>query len=243
MQALNLEQTALFLDFDGTLVDFAETPESVEVSGELRALLQALNRHLCGALAVVSGRSLESLDALLGLPEIAAAGGHGAEWRLGGGDTHHIEGVDLEALADVRAKLAPVAAENALLLEDKGHSLALHFRSRPNMEAPLDEFIASQIAPLPGIRVITGNCVREIQARGVDKGLAVARFMRLDPFSGRTPCYIGDDTTDEDAFAWVNERTGVSIKVGTGPSEAKSRLAGVMDVHQFLQRSLSRGNE
>lgn len=243
MQELNLEQTALFLDFDGTLVDFAETPEAVEVSDELRALLRALNKHLSGALAVVSGRSLESLDALLGLPEIAAAGGHGAEWRLGNGETQHAEGVDLQALADVRVKLAPLAAEHALLLEDKGHSLALHFRSRPNVEAPLDEFIASQISPLPGIRVIAGNCVREVQARGVDKGVAVARFMQLNPFSGRRPCYIGDDTTDEDAFAWVNGRDGVSIKVGTAPSRAESRLGSVMDVHQFLQRSLSRGIE
>jgi len=240
MLELNLSQTALFLDFDGTLVDFAETPEAVEVPDTLRTLLLDLNEHLSGALALVSGRSIESLDSLLKLPQLSAAGGHGAEWRIEGGQVQRASEVKVDALARVRDKLAPLAAEHALLLEDKGHSLALHFRSRPSVEAPLDQFIAAEIQALPGIRVISGNCVREIQVRGVDKGMAVARFMhsKLGPFLGRTPCYIGDDTTDEDAFAWVNDNAGRSVKVGAGDTIAQERLLGVEQVHDFLQRSL-----
>lgn len=238
MRELNLERTALFLDFDGTLVDFAETPEAVEVPDGLRALLLDLNEHLSGALALVSGRSIESLDSLLKLPQLSAAGGHGAEWRILPGEVHRATEVDVDALERVRAKLSPLAAEHALLLEDKGHSLALHFRSRPSVEAPLDQFIAAEIRDLPDIRVISGNCVREVQARGVDKGMAVARFMQSSPFKGRTPCYIGDDTTDEDAFAWVNDHAGRSVKVGNGSTSAQERLLGIEQVHDFLQRSL-----
>lgn len=240
MLELNLSRTALFLDFDGTLVDFAETPDAVEVPVALRALLLDLNEHLSGALALVSGRSIESLDSLLKLPQLSAAGGHGAEWRIQEGEVQRAAEVNVEALVRVREKLAPLAAEHALLLEDKGHSLALHFRSRPSVEAPLDDFIAAEIQGLPGIRVISGNCVREIQAGGIDKGMAVARFMHspLSPFRGRIPCYIGDDTTDEDAFAWVNEHAGRSVKVGEGETLARERLLGVEQVHDFLQRSL-----
>lgn len=242
-EKLNLDRIALFLDFDGTLVDFADSPDAVRVPYELRELLLALNEHLSGALALVSGRSLESLDSLLQLPQLAAAGGHGAEWRLNSCEVHHSKEVNSEALATVREKLSPIAAEHALLLEDKGHSLALHFRSRPNIEASLDEFIEAEVRHLPGIRIISGNCVREVQAKGVDKGMAVARFMQLNPFSERKPCYIGDDTTDEDAFGWINEHDGLSIKVGTGTSRAACRLSGVADVYRFLQQSLTRGSE
>lgn len=241
MRVLNLEKTALFLDFDGTLVNFAETPEAVLVGDDLRDLLLELHGHLSGALALVSGRSLTSLDELLRLPQLAAAGGHGAEWRLGGGSLVTVDQVDYGPLEQVRARLAPVAAQNALLLEDKGHSLALHFRGRPQVEGTLDALIAAEIAPLPGIRVISGNCVREVQVQGVDKGAAVARFMQKEPFAGLRPCYVGDDTTDEDAFAWVNAQKGVSIKVGGGPTIAQQRLPDVSSVHDFLRNSLSRG--
>lgn len=243
MKLLDLNQIALFLDFDGTLVEFAETPEGVDVPEVLRETLLELNEQLGGALAVVSGRSLESLDSLLQLPQLSAAGGHGAEWRLGEGEVHSAQQVDTTVLAKVRKKLEALTSQEGLLLEDKGHSLALHFRKRPDLEGTLDEFIATEVVPLDGVRVIAGNCVREVQARGVDKGLAVARFMQMEPFAQRTPCYIGDDTTDEDAFAWINQQSGVSIKVGASPTVAELRLAGVSEVHEFLQRSLSRGSE
>ncbi|HEY7886410.1 MAG TPA: trehalose-phosphatase, partial [Cellvibrionaceae bacterium] len=90
------------------------------------------------------------------------------------------------------------------------------------------------------IRVIAGNCVREIQPTGVDKGVAIARFMGLAQFAGRQPVYIGDDTTDEDGFAWVNKHDGISIKVGEGDTCAKRRLANTGEVFAFLQEQLNK---
>ncbi|MDQ2078433.1 trehalose-phosphatase [Marinimicrobium sp. ABcell2] len=235
---LNNKESALFLDFDGTLVDFAATPEGVVVSEALRGLLEDLWVQFGGALALVSGRSIDSLDSLLNLPQLPVAGGHGAEWRWPGGtrSSLEIDSLDFAAAID---KLRAFADAQGLLMEDKSHSVALHFRQKPELENAIDHFIREQISELQGLRVIYGNCVREVQPLGVDKGVAVARFMQELPYRNRIPCYLGDDTTDEDAFAWVNANQGVSIKVGDGASCATHRLADTAEVLNFL-RSLLR---
>lgn len=228
---------ALFLDFDGTLVEFADRPESVVVPSHLPTLLDELFSMLDGAVALVSGRSIGSVDALLDLPLIPIAGGHGAEWRFNG-VTQSVE-LNSSDFSDAVLLMTEFAQFHDLLFENKSHSFALHFRQHPQMKAKVDQFLSEQIESLPGIRVIYGNCVREVQARGMDKGKAVARFMQSSPFIGRRPIYIGDDTTDEDAFQWVNANHGWSIKVGGGVTAAQHRLNSVADVSQYLAEFLA----
>ncbi len=232
MLTISRTSNALFLDFDGTLVEFADQPESVFIPPYLPDLLKHLHAELNGALALISGRSIASLDSLLGLPHIPLAGGHGAEWRIDGNyqiDERHSP--DFSVAAEL---LIDYAHLHNLLFENKGHSIALHFRQHPEMKKNVDQFIASHIEALAGLRVIYGNCVREIQPKGMDKGKAVARFMQMTPFAGRLPVYIGDDTTDEDAFQWVNANHGVSCKVGGGMTSAQQRIESVADVRRNL---------
>ncbi len=235
-----LPTDALFLDFDGTLVDFAPTPESVEVSEDLRRLLMECHQQLQGALALISGRSLASLQELVALP-LSMAGSHGAEWWFGEGETQRLSLNNREFL-DMKAQLQSFAGAEGLLAEDKGQALAVHFRQQPEKECLVDRYIEALLARLPDarIRIIKGNCVRELQPQGVDKGTALARFMQNSPFKGRRPVYLGDDTTDEDAFAWVNAKGGLSIKVGRGKTCARERLSSTGEVFAFLQSELVR---
>ncbi len=232
MLTISRTSNALFLDFDGTLVEFADQPESVFIPSYLPDLLEHLYAELNGALALISGRSIASLDSLLDLPHIPLAGGHGAEWRVGG--NYQIDERHSPDFAVAAELLIDFARLHNLLFENKGHSVALHFRQHPEMKKNVDQFIASHIEALAGLRVIYGNCVREIQPKGMDKGKAVARFMQMPPFAGRLPVYIGDDTTDEDAFQWVNANHGVSCKVGGGMTSAQQRIESVAGVRRYL---------
>ncbi|MDO6746948.1 trehalose-phosphatase [Gilvimarinus sp. 1_MG-2023] len=240
MQIDQTQNIALFLDFDGTLVDFAPTPDGVFVSEELTQILGTLAVQLNGALALVSGRTIESLAGLIVLP-LTMAGSHGAEWRFGDGPVMSHK-LDLTEFAHIKAKLIDYATNAGLIVEDKGHAVALHYRGKEHLREHLDSFIDDQLqlTKRTDIRVIKGNCVREIQPIGVDKGVAVARFMSTHPFAGRQPVYIGDDTTDEDAFAWVNQNGGVSIKVGAGETCAGVHLTDSGEVLAFLKLQLNR---
>lgn len=237
MHASSCTSNALFLDFDGTLVDFADQPEAVIVPPQLPILLDQLFLSLDGALALISGRSIASLDSLLNLSSIPAAGSHGAEWRLNG----VLQTVDLNtpSFSDAVKLLTTFAVSHDLLFENKPHSFALHFRQQPELKAKVDQFLADHIETMLDLRVIYGNCVREVQPRGMDKGKAVARFMTQPPFAGRRPIYIGDDTTDEDAFQWVNANQGWSFKVGEGVTAAQYRLSDVTDTYRYLGELLA----
>lgn len=233
-----LSSDALFLDFDGTLVDFAPTPEAVEVSPVLKDLLLSWHERLQGALALISGRSLASLREQVALP-LTMAGSHGAEWCYSGGEGQTLSLNNREFL-HMKARLQAFAREESLLAEDKGQALAVHFRRQPHKEALVDRYIDELMAQLPDgrIRIIKGSCVRELQPLGVDKGTALARFMQNSPFTGRRPVYMGDDTTDEDAFAWINANGGLSVKVGEGKTCARERLSSTGEVLAFLQSQL-----
>lgn len=236
---LRLQTTdALFLDFDGTLVGFADTPEAVEVSQELRTLLTAWHSKLNGALALISGRELSSLQRHVDLP-LPMAGSHGAEWWYGTGQVQSLSLINDE-FRHIKQQLKILAQQENLLLEDKGKALAIHFRQQPEKEQRLDSYLDEILFRFPSakVRLIKGNCVRELQPLGVDKGVALARFMQTNPFKDRRPVYLGDDTTDEDAFAWVNMNQGLSIKVGEGPSCARARMNNPGEVFAFLKSQL-----
>ncbi|WP_049720948.1 trehalose-phosphatase [Gilvimarinus polysaccharolyticus] len=240
MKIAQIDKVALFLDFDGTLVNFATTPEGVHVSVELKDMLAQISLHLNGALALVSGRSISSLSGLLDLP-LTMAGSHGAEWCYSGGPVQRVD-LNNNTFAEIRSALLTFANKHDLIAEDKGHAVALHYRTKMETQPLLETYIADELEldKSEAIRVIRGNCVYEVQPVGVDKGVAIARFMSDAPFKGRQPVYIGDDATDEDGFAWVNAHDGISIKVGDGSSCAKARIANTGEVLAFLKLQLDK---
>lgn len=230
---------ALFLDVDGTLLDLADHPANVTVSPEVLALIQQLRGHLDGAIALISGRELRSLDELFGIRELAAAGLHGVELRFGNGslDTR-VQTVDTAALNLFRKRLKRLAeAHNGLWLEDKGLGIAVHYRQAPELQQDVEHILTEVLAERSDeFQLQRGKMLAEIKSRRFDKGFAIREFMGSSPFSGRVPVFIGDDITDEDGFAVVNEMEGYSIKVGDGSSLARYHLPAPRDVINWLHQ-------
>lgn len=230
---------AYFLDMDGTLVDIAERPDAVVTDGPLLALVERLYRACDGALALVSGRTVADIARRFdGLP-MPIVGQHGLERRDAAGRVHRSLCVDAGGLRQMRHLLAPLLARHpALLLEDKGMTLALHYRQAPQLAAFLHRLVpllASRSGDtLDALCVQKGKRVLEIKPCGVDKGTAIAGFLGEPPFVGRRPVYIGDDLTDEYGFAAVNRHRGISIKVGGGKSRARYRLDDIGAVRRWL---------
>jgi trehalose 6-phosphate phosphatase len=234
------ERWALFLDVDGTLVAIAATPEQARPEPTLLPLLQRLAGANDGALALVSGRSLASIDRLFAPLRLPAAGLHGWERRRadGGVLARQAPGAVLERL---RPRLAAYAdARPGLLLEDKGSGLALHYRLAPERGPALRRFVRRVAMDEPELRLLAGRKVAELQPRGANKGEAILAFLGETPFAGRRPVFAGDDTTDEDGFVAVNSVGGLSLRVadaetsGRGPSAAQCRVAGVPALHRWL---------
>ncbi len=205
----------LFLDVDGTLLELAESPGGVAVDVGLMPLLEDLRVAAGGALALVSGRTIENLDHLLGSSQLPVAGLHGCERRDASG-VMHVAPVALEQLADVRAGLKRLAARHpGLLLEDKGAGLALHFLKARELEHELRAEVALLAAPLvPRFAVLDGHAVIEVKPAAHTKDSAVTEFMAEAPFRGRLPIFIGDDQTDYGGFAAVRRFDGLAIAVG-----------------------------
>lgn len=211
-------RSALFLDVDGTLLEIVSRPELVRVPRGLPALIAHLSEQRHGALALISGRPLAQLDQLFEPWRGAAAGLHGIERRRADGTLDRILDSDSEAaLKRIRPRLAAMAGrERGLTLEDKGASLALHYRAVPHRESEIRARAeALQREAGATIRLIKGKMVVEFQPRNVNKGLAIATFMGEPPFLRRRPIFVGDDTTDEDGFSEVRRRGGWAIRVGS----------------------------
>lgn len=229
------ERPALFLDLDGTVLEFADSPDAVVRPSGLERILGLLKPATDGAVAFISGRSIAELDRVLAPHRFAAAGVHGLERRDAGGGTTRTEGFGV-SLTRAKRRLDTWARRlGGTLVEDKSLSVAFHFRQRPELAAELAERFAELAADLDDdLEVLEGNYVYEIKPRTGDKGQAIETFMREPPFAGRTPVFIGDDVTDEAGFRVVNARGGVSVKVGEGPSEAGARLRDVGAVLAWL---------
>ncbi|POR49058.1 trehalose 6-phosphatase [Paraburkholderia eburnea] len=225
---LPFDRTAFFFDFDGTLVDLAPTPDGVLVQPDMLALLGALRRATHGAVAIVSGRGIDSIDSFLGMPDLPIAGLHGAERRDANGDTQRV-GFNDQRLLHMEQVLAEVVRTHAgMLLEIKGAALALHYRNAPeheNTARAATEKLAAEFADAYVLQ--PGKMVYEIKPKDVDKGRALRAFLNEPPFAGRTPVFAGDDLTDEKGFAVVNEMGGLSIKVGGGETIARTRVESV----------------
>jgi trehalose 6-phosphate phosphatase len=238
---------ALFLDVDGTLLEVADTPESVYVSDGLKILLTELSERLGGALALISGRTIEDLDRLFAPLRLCASGVHGAQRREANGRIVRAT-VEGDALREAHAELLSfVQANQGLLLEDKSFALALHYRLAPHLEQVVHRMMQSTVDRLGCEYLLQpGKRVFEIRPAAWSKGTAVRSFLQEAPFAGRAPVYIGDDVADEHAFEAVNDLEGLSVRVGEPiATQAKFRLAGVAEVHEWLRafpppRSLAR---
>jgi trehalose 6-phosphate phosphatase len=230
---------ALFLDVDGTLLELAATPEQVVVTDRLKLLLTDLSRRMEGAIALISGRTIRNLDTLFAPAVFCAAGVHGAELRGPRGALQQAT-IDDAALRQAHVELTNyVRTRTGLLLEDKGAALALHYRLAPHLQPEVHARIATVLDRLgPDFALQVGKCVYEIRPRAWNKGSAVRELMGMPPFAGRTPIYLGDDVTDEHAFAAVNALGGLSIRVGDRPigesTCAHYRLDDVAAVHCWL---------
>ncbi|MDO8960039.1 MAG: trehalose-phosphatase [Rhodocyclaceae bacterium] len=232
---------AYFLDVDGTLIDIADTPDAVRVDTALLDLIARLYRASDGAVALVSGRALSDLESRLGMLRLPLAGQHGLERRDAAGRLW-IHPAPPAAKCAIKEALAPALARHpGLLLEDKGLTLALHYRLAPHLAAYAHRLMARLAeAAGGGLELQHGKRVVEVKPAGIDKGTAVAEYLDESPFRTRRPVFIGDDLNDEHGFAAVNKMNGISIKVGRGGSCARYRLPNVSAVRNWLATALER---
>ena len=211
----DLRECAILLDVDGTILDFASTPQEVRVPPSLRHDMTRLSELTGGAVALVSGRSLNDLDLLFSPLQLPAIGGHGAEFRpFPGGELHPRWTVPLDAA--LKRKFATVAEIGpGIVIEDKGYSIALHYRLAPGLEHVVQEEVARICAENPSapIDILHGKSVVEVKQVGFNKGTAVRELMRYPPFAGRHPIFIGDDVTDESVFEIISEFDGLAFSV------------------------------
>ena len=217
---------AFFLDIDGTLLDIEGHPDHVRIGRAELDLVDGLHRATGGALALISGRPLAGIDVLFHPLKLPIAGQHGAERRDGNGRRHRHQ-FPVEALHRAATPVRKFVARNeGLIYEDKGASVALHYRLAPQLEAAARKVVENAVKSAGGaVEMQVGKMVFELKPAGCDKGKAIEEFMSDAPFVGRTPVFLGDDVTDEFGFRVVNRLNGHSIKIGPGTTDARWRLA------------------
>lgn len=224
---------ALFLDFDGTLVEIAGRPDAVVVPPGLPDLLVALRDDLGGALAIVTGRPLRDIDGFLPGLALDGCGLHGMERRSGGRPF----GPDLPAIPNEIDELKRhFGAREGVIVEDKRVGVGLHWRLAPDVEAEARAAIAELAARLgPGYRVQEGKAVAEVVSVEAGKGAGIRAMMTQPPYAGRVPVFAGDDRTDEDGFAAALQLGGLAIKIGPGATAAALRVADVATFRSWLE--------
>jgi trehalose 6-phosphate phosphatase len=232
----SLKRCALLFDIDGTLLDLAPTPDQVVVPKGLRSSLQTLFDQSGGALAFVSGRSIQDIDRIF-MPFVSPAiGGHGAEMRLA---------PDAEACAigaqpmspDLKQRFAVLAKMNkGILIEDKTYSIAIHYRQAPELERAIFAGVAAIRADLSeaAIDVLPGKRVVEIKPSGFSKASGVRELLTHAPFKGRCPVFFGDDVTDDSVFAIIPDLAGLSFSVGRKARGVSGQFGRPRDVRRWL---------
>ena len=237
---LDLSTVAILLDIDGTLLEFAPTPREVWVPPTLRQTLAVLADRTSQATALVSGRALADIDLIFAPLQLPAIGGHGAEFRPMAGGAAYPAASTLDQ--EIKRKCSEVAALSpGILLEDKGYSLALHYRLAPRLQETITEAVARICGTLhsSSIEILPGKYVIEIKPAAFSKATAVRRLMTIAPFKGRCPIFVGDDVTDEFVFSVMPELDGYAFSVGrtatntdgsfTSPDHVRRWLAHVLE--------------
>ena len=230
-------EIAVLLDVDGTLLEIAATPSSVHVDPMIVRVLDDVQRATGGALALITGRPISAVDELFAPLRLPVAGQHGLERRDAAGGVHG-HPAPSAALSAIRARATAFAAAHpGVLVEDKGLTLAVHFRLAPDAEHRVRQLLEAALRDADGdLGLQAGKMVLEVKPSGRNKGTAIADFMAEKPFAGRVPVFVGDDVTDEYGFEVVDGLGGYSVKVGPGPSHARWRLTRVADVRTWLER-------
>jgi trehalose 6-phosphate phosphatase len=232
----NLSGHALYLDIDGTLLDIALSPERVEVPVWMVPLLERLSHKLEGAVAFVSGRTIEAIDALFQPLKLPAIGVHGGEIRLDGQAVATDELLVGELQGALPLLREALGSMRGVWLEDKRCAIALHYRAVPERGREVLKVVELVVSGLgPEFAALVGKCVVEIRPRHLTKSAGIRRLMECEPFRGRSPIFAGDDVTDEDAFELVNQLGGISVRIGsTAPSAAKYRLTDPDQLRRWL---------
>lgn len=233
---------AMMLDFDGTLVDIAPTPDAISFDAKDDALLRRLAASHDGAIALVSGRAIDDLDGFVGDFPGAMAGGHGAEVRVDG-ERSLADEVDADKLEQLKSAVRSFAeAEPRLLIEEKATGIVMHYRAHPDCEGKVVGFATSLVDGHEGFGLQFAKMAVEIRPEGASKAGAMATLMQAKPFLGRAPFFAGDDVTDEAAFDWINEQGGVSVRIGPGPTKAQYRTATPRSFKDWLDRVAAAAN-
>jgi trehalose 6-phosphate phosphatase len=242
IDAATLPSSAVLLDVDGTILDLAPTPLEVVVPPDLTVVLERLSKRTGGALAFVSGRPLAELDlffAPLKLPSIA---GHGAELRLGDG---YIARANTFLDPQLVKELAGIAEEEpGVLFENKKYSVALHYRQAPHLGHEIRDAVSAVCARFAStaIEILPGKSVVEVKQPSFNKGTAVRELMQHAPFKGRRPIFIGDDVTDEAAFAVMPEFGGVGFSVGREVEGIAGTFETPSDVRRWIAEMVAPKN-
>ena len=233
-----LDEIALFLDFDGTLVELAPQPEAVIVPPELPPLLARLHDRMKGAVATISGRPIAEIDAFLAPVKLPASGAHGAELRESADAEIRVIGAHLSdpLRAQIKAVVAALQARwPGLRTEDKGTSFAVHYRHAPEAEADLRAALEA-LGFTNGWQLLSGHRVFEVKARGWSKGTAIRLMMDRAAFAGRRPICIGDDRTDLDGMEAARALGGDGIAVGGLDADVAWMLSDPAAVRDWLRR-------
>ncbi|WP_031554978.1 trehalose-phosphatase [Parvularcula oceani] len=233
--ALLTAKTALFLDFDGTLAPLQDDPDAVNLPEGGAATLTDLSERLGGAVALVSGRDARDVTARVPVM-LWRAGNHGGIVLSPGEAEPATVPSAPEALTE--AVREAVAAFPGVVVEEKAAVLAIHYRQNPDCQEPLLASLSGIADANEGYKLQHGKRVIELKPEGVDKGVVIERLMKEAPFAGRTPLFLGDDTTDEDGFAVVQRLGGDAVKVGDGETSARYRLDGPDEVWNWMRKAL-----
>ena len=227
------DRPLLFLDYDGTLAPIVDDPSLAVPHPAVPDLVAQLAAD--HEVVVVTGRDLGALGRLLGV-RVRAVGLHGAEEGWSDGTVEASTHAHADALDRLRAE---VPDAEGVVVEDKGAAFAVHYRAAPDADAARAALAAWAEAVPDGLTVVWGKKVVELRATDVSKGTAVARLAAAHP--DRTPVYLGDDVTDEDAFAALQalRLPTVTVKVGPGETAAGHRLDGPDDVVAYLRGFLT----
>jgi trehalose 6-phosphate phosphatase len=230
------DRWAILLDIDGTLLDIAPTPREVVMPPDLTRTLSNASRRYGGALALVSGRTIAEIDAFFSPLRLPAIGGHGAEMRpVENGDVLAGRASPLDI--EFKRQLREIGMRHpGVLIEDKGYSMALHYRQAPKEGVALihDVKHAYEAWGDQSIEMLSGKAVVELKFAGFNKGTAVRELMTYSPFKGRSPIFVGDDVTDEDAFDVVPEFNGKALSVGRKLPGAEQAFQSPSAVRSWL---------
>lgn len=230
---LDAALVALFLDLDGTLAEIAPRPDDVGPDARLTRILEQLCALMKGRVAVLTGRTLDDVDRILAARIVSVAAVHGLIRRLPDGSVTTIAGSP--RLVEARRLLAEFGdVQPGLILEDKGVSIALHYRQVPHAQAAV-QATTERIARATGLVVQDGSMVSELRTAGPDKGDSLKAYLNAPPFAGHVPIMVGDDLTDEHGFAAATEMGGYGVLVGHRPgTAARYRLGSVNEVRAWL---------